>query len=234
MISRSKLPAMLLVGALSMLACQLPSPVRHSCRVDMPGTGWAGIRDGEEINFVVDGMDWTATVDCTTGHLVDGQPVRPARAREIMIPVEDTSYRLITSDPNISMAESRENGSHIRIDMEGRYYVAVLSASAGNIGQAVVRYFMGGQTANGRAQIYCFNQTEGQEHTSLPLTSSMWAVSKPVTISLVCSGLGFILELSTDITSQMLGLGPTLAPATPAPTITPAPRGGNCGESTGC
>lgn len=234
MMSRSKLSAMLLVGVLSMLACQLTSPVQQSCRVNMPGTGWAGMNDGEEINFVVDGMDWTATVDCTAGHLVDGQPVRPARAREIMIPVEETSYRLITSDPNISMAEWRENGSHIRIDMEGRYYVAVLSASAGNPGQAVVRYFMGGQTADGRAPIYCFNQTEGQEHTSLPVTSSMWTVSKPVAVSLACSGLGFILELSTDITSQMLGLGPTLAPTTPVPTIAPTPLGGNCGEFIRC
>jgi hypothetical protein len=226
--SKSRLPALLLVGMLLMFACQFLSPVRQSCRVNMPGLGWVGHKDGEQITFTADGMDWEATVNCETGHLINGQPVRPSRAREILIPVEDTSYRLITADPDISMAEYRANGSHVRIDMKDRYYVAVLSASPGNMGQVMVRYFMGGQTHDGMAQLYCYDHTKGQQHTSLPAMASMWNVSKPVLLSLVCSGHGFILELSTDITSAMLGIGPTLPPAVEVPTMTPDPPGTDC------
>jgi len=229
--SKSKLRALLLIAILPMLACQFLRPAPARCRVNMPGAGWVQHLHGDEISFAVDGMDWKATVDCVAGQLVEGQPVRPARAHEILIPVEDTSYRLITSDPDITMAEYRENGSHIRIDMDGRYYVVVLSATPGNLDHAMVRYFMGGETTEKSvAHIYCYDHTEGQEQTSLPVLSSMWTLSEPVTVSLVCSGKNFILDLSTEITSEMLRLGPAPVPVAPVPTITPVPPGLHSGK----
>ena len=88
---------------------------------------------------------------------------------------------------------------------------------------------MGGQAADNMVRMYCYNQTEGEEHASLPAISSMWNESKPVTVSLVCSAHDFILELLTEITPAMLQGGPTLPAITPVPTITPAPSGHRCG-----
>ncbi len=223
--SKSKLPALLLILILPMLACQMLRPPRARCRVNMPSVGWVQHFDGDEISFTVDGVEWKATVDCKAGQLVDGQPVPPARAREMLIPVDDSTYRLITSDPKISMVEDRQNGSHVRINLDGGYYLAVLSASPGSLDHAMVRYFMGGQFADGIEHMHCYNRTKGEEHTSLPGLSSMWTLSEPVTVNLVCSGRDFILEVSTQVTAQMLSLGPTPVPPTPGPTITPVPPG---------
>ena len=223
--SRSTLPALLLIIISPMFACQFLAPTPETCRVDLPGAGWVQHSHGDEVAFTEDGIAWTATVDCRSGHLENGEPVRPERAREIMIPVEDTAYRLITSDPAISMSEYRDNGSHVRIDDEDNYYVAVLAASPGALGNATIRFFMAGQAEAGVIHVHCYNRTEGEEHTSLPGLGSMWTTGRPVTINLVCSGQDFILEISTGITPLMLEQGPTPVPATPAPTPTPEPPG---------
>ncbi len=230
--SKSKLPAMLLIVVMPILACQFLRPAAAHCRVKMPAVGWVEHSDGDEISFAIEGMDWKATVDCDSGRLVEGQPVRPAHAREMMIPVEDSSYRLITSDPNISMSEDHQHGSQIRIDAGDTYYVAVLSAFPGNLGSAIVRYFMGGQTDEGMVHMYCFSLTEGEKHISMPVMTSQWTVSEPVTVSLVCSGRNFILELSTEISQRMLRQGPTETATPPIPTLTPIPPGFHSGQPT--
>ncbi len=223
--SRSTLPTLLLIVILPMFACQYLAPAAPTCRVDMPGTGWVQHRQGDEITFTVEDVDWKAKVDCKSGHLVDGYPVRPERAREIMIPVEDTQYRLITSHADITMEEYRENGSHVRIAAGASYYVVSLSASPASLGHALVSYFMAGQADNGLLRIYCYNRTEGQEHTSLPAVGAAWTIEKAAAVSLICSGRDFILEITTDVTPLMLTQGPTPVPATPGPTLTPQPPG---------
>src|SRR5512138_2636213 len=147
--SRSLLPTLLLIVVLPMFACQFLAPTSETCGVDLPGTGWAQHRQGDEVAFTQDGVDWTAKVDCRDGHLEEGQPVRPERAREIIIPVENTTYRLITADSGISMNEYRGNGSHVRIDDADSYYVAVLEALPGNLGSSMVRFFMAGEMDQG-------------------------------------------------------------------------------------
>ncbi len=233
MTSRSTLRALLLMMVIPMFACQFLQPAPKDCRVKMPSAGWVAYRHGDEINFNVGGMKWRANVDCSAGRLVDGQPVRPERAREILIPVEDSTYHLITADPDVSMSEYRADGSHVRIDLGDSYYVAVLSAWPGILGNATVRYFIGGQSDAGIVPLYCYDQTENADHTSVPVLASMWTVSKAMTVSLVCSGPGFILELSTDVSDVLLKQGPTPVPATPAPTITPEPPGGHAGGPMG-
>ncbi len=223
--TRSMLPALLLIIAFPALACQMLQPAQKSCRVDMPAAGWTSYRNGEQISFRVEEMDWTARVDCSAGHLVDGEPARPPRAKEIFIPVENTTYKLFTSDPDVSMTEHHENGSDVRIDAEGAYYLIYLSADPAAFGDASVSYFMGGQAEKGLVHLYCYDRTPGEEHTSVPTIAALWTVERPVTVSLVCSGRNFVLELSTEITSAMLSEGPTTVPATPAPTITPAAPG---------
>ncbi len=225
MAPKSKLLALLLIVALPMLACQMIIPAQASCRVHMPATGWVLHRNGEQVTFKVDAMDWSAKVDCSSGHLVDGQPARPQRAKEISIPVEDSTYRLITTDPRVSMAEEHINGSHVRIDTGDAYYLVNLAASPAALGDAAVSSFMGGQAPNRLVHLYCYNRTPGEEHTSLPAIAAEWTVDRPVTISLICSGRNFVLEVSTEVTSAMLRQGPTSIPATAAPTITPAPPG---------
>lgn len=226
MLSKSRTLFLLLGGMLVMLACQFLSPAPQSCVVHLPSSN-RGMRHlhGETIAFTVDGMDWTAQVDCKTGKLVDGQPVRPQRAREVMIPVADSAYRLITSDPSISMKEYRANGSHIRIEMDGRYYVAALYADPGSFGRALVSYFIGGQAVDGMLHMHCYNRSDGQDHISLPVVAASWVVDKPATVALICAADNFILELSTEITSITLQQGPTPVPPTPGPTITPEPPG---------
>ena len=220
--TRSTLPS-LMVGVLAMLACQFLSPVKQTCLVHIPGTTGVQYHDGDEIAFAVDDVDWKANVDCSMGRLVEGQPIRPADAREISLAVMDSTYRLITADPNVAMVEYRANGSHVRIDVDDRYYVAVLSASSGNLGHAVVRYFIAGEGKEGILHLYCYNQTKAQDHTALPGMASMWSEDKPVTVSLVCSGHSFILELSTQIGSGMLSAGPTPQRVMPASTEAPSP-----------
>src|SRR5512142_2284703 len=146
---KSRTPFLLLGSLAFLLACQVLSPAPESCIVHMPSSN-RGVRyaHGDRIAFTVDGMDWTAQVDCKIGQLVEGRPLRPQRAREIMMPVADSSYRLITSDPAISMEEYRVNGSHVRVELDGRYYVAALYAEPGTFGRALVSYFIGGQAAN--------------------------------------------------------------------------------------
>lgn len=222
---RTKLPALLLMVVFPMLACRVLSPAQKSCRVNMPASGWQSYRHGQQVAFKIDTMDWKATVDCNAGQLVDGEPARPQRAKEILIPVEGSTYRLITTDRDMSMTERHENGSHVRIDTGGAYYLVSLVAAPATLGHASISYFMGGQTSSGLARIYCYNQTPGVEHTSLPGIAAVWTVDKPVTVSLVCSGRDFVLEASADITMIMLKQGPTPVPATPAPTITPAAPG---------
>jgi hypothetical protein len=223
MIQKLMFPALLFFAVPLMLACQLVRPPNLACRVNMPGVGWTQHRDGDEISYMVDQIKWQAKVDCNSSHLVDGQPLKPAGAREISLEVADTVYRLTTTDAHMSMAEYRENGSHVRIDVDDRYYVAVLTASRGGFGQAVVSYFLGGQAAGNIVRMYCYNQTRGEAHTPLLSLSAMWSESNPVTVNLVCSARDFILELSTNITSTMLKEGPT-APAFPmTPTTSPAP-----------
>ncbi len=226
MISRFRMLILLLGSLALILACQALRPPRQSCTVRMPSARsvtqhW----HGDEITFTVDGMDWTAKVDCNLGRLVEGQPVRPKRARELMIPVADSAYRLITTDPGITMDEYRKNGSHVRIQMDDRYYVAALYADPGSFGRALISYFMGGQTVDGMVSMHCYNRTVGQAHTSLPVIAASWIVDEPLTINLICSGRNFILELSTEITSIMLQQGPTPVPPTPGPTLTPEPPG---------
>ncbi len=223
--SKSKLSAMLLIVVLPMFACQFLRPGMASCRVNMPDRGWVSYRDGSVIKFAMDGTDWTARVDCSSGQLVDGQPVAPAHAHETVIPVEETSYRLLTSDPGIKMVEYHENGSHVRIEDGDTYYVAVLSFFPGNLGQAVVRYFMGGQAPNGMVHMYCYDRTPGEPHTALPVMTRIWTVSEPVAVSMVCAGHNFILELSAEISPAVLGRGPTPTPTLDVPTLTPDPPG---------
>ncbi len=225
MIPRSRLAILLLIVAIITLACQLLVPAKESCRVNAPTTGWKAFSDGDEISFTVDNIEWTATVDCGIGHLVDGQPARPSGGRQLAVTVAGTSYKLTTTDQSLSMSEYRENGSHIRIDMSDRYYVAVLAAEPGNFGQAMIRYFMGGEASGHLQKIYCYNQTKGEQHTSLPAVGGMWNESKPVVVNLICSARDFVLEISTEISPQMLQQGPTLPPVTPVPTITPEPPG---------
>lgn len=225
MISKRTLPALLLIAVLPTLACQLLRPARARCRVRMPDRGWVEYWHGDEIAFSVDGIDWKAAVDCEAGQLVEGDPVHPARAREILIQVEDTSYRLITSNPDAAMAEYRENGSHIRIETGYGYYVAVLSASPANFDHAMVRYFMGGQTAQGVTHVHCYNHTGDLPHTALVSVGLLWTLSKPATVSLLCSGTDFILEMTTQVTPEMLELGPTPVPALPVQPVTPTPPG---------
>jgi hypothetical protein len=221
--SRTTLPTLLLIVILPMFACQYLAPVPQTCRVKMPGAGSVEHRQGDEITFTVDNVDWQATVDCKIGRLVDGHPVRPARAREVMLPVEDTQYRLITPDAHITMSEYRENGSHVRIDTEDGYYVVSLSTGPASLGHAWVRYFMAGQADDGLLRIYCYNRTEGEEHSSLPVVGYAWTLERPVAVSLICSGRDFILEITSDITPLMLSQGPTPVPPTPgvAPTLEP-------------
>ncbi len=225
MTCKPKLLALLLVVVLPMLACEMVMPAQTSCRVNMPVTGWVLHRNGEQVTFKVDAMDWSAKVDCSSGHLVDGQPVRPQRAKEILIPVEGSTYRLITPDPHVTMGEEHINGSHVRIDTGDAYYLVNLLASPGALGDAAVSYFMGGQAPHGLVHLYCYNRTPGEEHTSLPAIAAVWTVEEPVTVSLICSGPNFVLEVATEVTSMMLSQGPTPVPATAAPTITPAPPG---------
>lgn len=123
------------------------------------------------------------------------------------------------------MREDRENGSHIRIETDDRYYVAVLTAEPGSFGQAMIRYFMGGEASGRLLNVYCYNQTKGEQHTLLPGVGALWNESNPVIVSLICSTRDFVLEVSTDISPQMLRQGPTLPPLTPVPTITPEPPG---------
>ncbi len=52
MIPRSSLPALLLIGVLSMLACQFLFPAGPSCRVNMPTTGWKECWDGDDRYYV--------------------------------------------------------------------------------------------------------------------------------------------------------------------------------------
>lgn len=223
--TKSMLPALLLIVALPALACQMLQPAPKSCRVDMPTAGWTSYPNGEQVSFQVDEMRWTARVDCAAGQLVDGEPARPARARQILIPVENTTYKLFTADPEVSMAERHENGSHVRIDADGAYYLVYLSADPAAFGDASVSYFMGGQAGEDLVHLYCYDRTPGKEHTSVPAIAAVWTVEKPVTVSFVCSGRDFVLEVTTEITSAMLSQGPTPVPATPAPTITPEPPG---------
>ena len=223
--SRSTLPALLLIIILPMLACQYLAAGPSTCRVELPGSGQVQYRQGDEVAFTEDGIGWKAMVDCKSGQLVDGDPVRPERAREILIPVEDTTYRLITSDPGISMTEFRGNGSHVRIDDVDSYYHAVLEASPASFGSAMMRFFMAGQTDDGVVHVHCYNRTEGEEHTSVPGLGAMWTTSRPTTVALVCSGRDFILEFSTKVTPVILRQGPTLIPPTPGPTPTPEPPG---------
>ncbi len=225
MTSRSKLLALLLIVVLPTLACQMLLPAQNSCRVNMPATGWILHRNGEQVTFKIDAVDWRATVDCSAGHLVDGEPVRPQPAKEILIPVQDSTYRLLTSDPRVSMIEQHTNGSHVRIDADGAYYLVNLVASPAALGNAAVSYFMAGQAAHGVVHLYCYNRTPDEPHTSLPGIAAQWIVQKPVTVSLICSGRNFVLEASTVITSTMLRHGPTPIPMTPVPTITPEAPG---------
>ncbi len=225
MASKSKLLALLLIVVLPTLACQMVLPAQKSCRVNMPTTGWELHRNGEQIIFRVDAMDWRAKVDCSSGRLVDGQPLRPERAKEILIPVEESFYRLITTDQNVSMVEQHTNGSHVRIDANGVYYLVYVGAAPASRGNASVSYFMGGQATNGLVHLYCYNRTLGEAHTSLPGIAALWTVEKPVIISLICSGRNFVLEVSTEVTASMLSQGPTPIPATAAPTMTPQPPG---------
>ncbi len=226
MTPKSTLPALLLIiVVLPMLACQFLLPAPQSCRVNMPATGWESHRTGDQVTFKVDAMEWRAQVDCETGQLVEGQPVKPERAKEIFIPVKESTYRLFTSDPSVTMIERHENGSHVRIDMDGGYYLVVLAASPGTLGSAAINYFMGGETPNGLVHLYCYNQTEGDEHTSLPGVAAMWTVDKPMAVSMVCSGRNFVLEVSTQVTQALLNQGPTPVPPTPGPTPTPQPPG---------
>lgn len=224
MTSRSELLVLLLIVVSPMFACQMLRPEEKSCRVNLPTLGWASYRNGEQVMFKVDAMDWRAKVDCAAGHLVDGRPARPERAKEIRIPVENSTYHLITADSDVSMTECRENGSHVRIDAGDAYYLVSLTAAPAApaaLGSAAVSYFMGGEAPSGLVQLYCYNLTPGEEHTRLSALAAMWTVDKPVTVSLVCSGRNFVLEVSTSITADMLKQGPTPIPATPAPTITP-------------
>ncbi len=223
--SRSRLPALLLIVVLPMFACQFLAPTPPTCRVNMPGAGWVQHRQGDEISFTVDGIDWKATVDCKLGRLVEGRPVEPTRAREIILPVEDTQYRLITSDPGLTMSEFRVNGSHVRIASHDGYYLVALSTGPASLGHAWVQYFMAGQAEKGLMRIYCYNRTEGQEHTSLPVVGYAWTMETAVTVSLVCSGRDFILEITSQITPLMLAQGPTPVPPTPGPIPTPPPPG---------
>src|SRR5512138_525734 len=209
MLSRSRLPALLLIGILPLFACQLLVPAPQSCRVNLPGIGWVEHQHGDTISFTVDKIVWSAQVDCKLGHLVEGQPARPERAREFQIPVEQTTYRLITADTDIFMAEYRDNGSHVRIEHGKDYYVAALSAAPAAMGQAMISYFMVGQRGDAAAHLYCYNHTEGAEQTSLPVIAAMWSQARPATVSLVCSGRDFILEITAPITEQMLSQGPT-------------------------
>ncbi len=223
--SRSTLPALLLIVILPMFACQYLAPAVPTCRVKMPGAGWVEHRQGDEIVFAVENVDWKATVDCNIGRLVDGHPVRPTRARETMIPVAETQYRLITSRADITMAEYRDNGSHVRIQGNNGYYIVALSTGPASLGHAWVQYFMAGQAEDGLMRIYCYNQTEGEQQTSLPVIGFAWTMERPVTISLICSGRDFILEITSEITPLMLTQGPTPVPPTPGPTPTPEPPG---------
>ncbi len=232
MASRSKLPALLIV-VLSLLACQFLRPAPRACQVNLPAVGQVTHSNGDQVTFTMDEISWSAQVDCASGHLVEGQPVRPYHAREIMIPVEESSYRLISSDPNASMKEYHENGSHVRIDVNGGYYAVVLSASPGIQGQAMVSYFMAGENAQGIVHLHCYNRTRGEDHVSMPTIAAMWTVTEAVPVSLVCSGQNFILEASTDITDGMLKQGPTLVPPTPGPTLTPEPLGPHSGQGSG-
>ncbi len=223
--SRSRLPALLLIVILPMFACQYLAPAPQTCRVNMPGAGWVEHRQGDVIPFKVDGVDWKATVDCKLGRLVDGRPVPPVHAREIMIPVADTQYRLITSDPGMTMSEFRVNGSHVRIASHDGFYLVALSTGPASFGQAWVQYFMAGQANKGLLRIYCYNRTEGQAHTSLPVIGYAWTTEKAATVSLICSGRDFILEITSEITPLMLAQGPTPVPPTPGPTPTSQPPG---------
>ncbi len=226
MIPKSTLRALLLiVVALPTFACQFLRPAPQSCRVDMPVTGWESHRTGDQVTFKVDAMEWKAQVDCRTGHLVDGQPVKPERAKEIFIPIEDSTYRLFTSDPRVTMIEHRENGSHVQIDINGGRYLVVLSASPAALGSAAIKYFMAGETPSGLVHLYCYDRTEGEEHIALPGVAAVWTVDKPTTISLICSGRNFVLEVSTQVTQTLLNQGPTPVPPTPGPTLTPQPPG---------
>jgi hypothetical protein len=218
----SRFPVLLFLVTLLVLSCQSLLPAKLSCRVNIPTIGWMEQRDGDQITFTVDQTQWRARVDCKGGRMVDGEPVRPAGGRQMSLTVAESTYKVTTTDTNLSMVEYRENGSHIRIDEGDRYYVAVLTASSGGFGQAVISYFMGGQAASNIVPMYCYNQTKGEAHTSLLSLSSMWSESNPVTVNLVCSGQDFILELSTDITPEMLRQGPT-APAVLPPPVTPGP-----------
>ncbi len=223
--TRSMLSALLLIVALPALACQMLQPAPASCRVNMPAAGWTSVRNGDQISFKVEDVAWTAKVDCSSGHLVDGEPARPARAKEIFIPVENTTYKIFTTDPDVSMAEHHDNGSDVRIDADGVYYLVHLSAEPAAFGDASVSYFMGGQAEEGVVHLYCYDRTPGEPHISMPAIAGVWTVEKPVTVSFVCSGRDFVLEVSTEITSAMLSQGPTPVPVTPAPTITPEPPG---------
>lgn len=225
MASKSTLPALLLLVVLPMFACQMFQPAQQNCQVNLPEVGWVSHRNGDKVMFRVDAVDWSAKVDCSAGHLVEGEPARPQRAREIFIPVGNSTYRLITTDSEVSMTEHRENGSHIRIDAGDTYYLVNLVSVPGTLGRAIVSYSMGGQAEHGVVHLYCYNRTEGEEHTSLPGLAAMWTVDKVSTVSLICSGRSFLLEVSTDVTTELLKQGPTTVPATAAPTITPAPPG---------
>ncbi|MGE5073767.1 MAG: hypothetical protein ACM3MF_10085 [Anaerolineae bacterium] len=225
MTSKSTLPALLLIVVLPMFACRMLQPAQKSCRVNMPETGWILHRNGDTVRFKVDAVDWSAKVDCSSGHLVEGEPARPQRAKEFFIPVGSSTYRLITSDPNVTMTEHHKNGSHIRIDAGAVYYLVNIMAVPGARGNALVSYFMGGQAEHDIVHLYCYNRTEGDEQTSLPGIAAMWTVDRASTVSLVCSGKNFVLEASTDITADLLSQGPTPVPVTPVPTITPEPPG---------
>ena len=118
-----------------MFAYQFLVLASETCGVDLPGTGWVQHRQGDEVAFTEDGIDWKSKVHCKGGQLEGGQPVRPERAGDY--------------DP-------------------------------------------------------------ARKH-DLPVE----------TISPVCSGHDFTLEISTDVTPLMLKRGPTPVPPTPRPTPTP-------------
>jgi hypothetical protein len=222
---RTKLPTLLLIVVFPMLACQMLLPAPRSCRVNTPASGWVSYRNGEQVAFRVDTMDWKATVDCASGQLVDGQPARPERAKEILIPVGESAYKLITTDPDVSMSERHQNGSHVRIVSGNAYYLVSLTAVPAAMGNVAVSYFMGGQASGRLVHLYCYNRTAGEQHASLPALAAMWTVDQPVSVSLICSGRNFVLEASAAVTMSMLRQGPTVIPAMPAPTITPAAPG---------